>query len=397
MKIELLIAAIILLGTPVYAQFALDTAQFRVILTRVDPIPVEAGGTIDVWITLRNGGSKPAENFSVAITDSFPFRVDPSEPRETVFGKVEPGEQVTLKRTIRVDKDAFDGDAKLRVRYSAEGARFITEELKINIEAKHAMFATGILETQPENLFSDTDDNRLSVGIANVGDSDAKLVRVELNLPKGFKPSKTYSNIANLGNIPADISVPAVFFIDIDEDVIAGEYNGFLAIEYKEESDDEEYKRQTLNLAIPVRAKPEFAVELVETEPTTIGQGEQVKMKIGIRNTGLSEAESVSIRGLKSAAQDFEFDENFQFIGDLKANQTGEGVLKFTVDSDAPLKEYLLNLEIRFTDDDTVQLETETVGFRVSKSLASPVPLLLGAVAVAAVIAGAFLLRRRKR
>ena len=88
-------------------------------------------------------------------------------------------------------------------------------------------------------------------------------------------------------------------------------------------------------------------------------------MRLKIKNIGFEEAESVSVKIYKQSDQPFDFDEKYDYIGNLKPNQTGEVVLRFDVDDNANLKTYLLKAEIRYLIDDDVKIVEKQIPINV--------------------------------
>ncbi|VUT26392.1 MAG: hypothetical protein MASP_01481 [Candidatus Methanolliviera sp. GoM_asphalt] len=66
---------------------------------------------------------------------------------------------------------------------------------------------------------------------------------------------------------------------------------------------------------------------------------------------GSEEGESVSVRVTGEADVPFDYDVTSDHVGNLKVNETGDAILEFDVDEDAPKKIYQQGLEIRCTGD----------------------------------------------
>jgi hypothetical protein len=268
-----------------------------------------------------------------------------------------------------VDKDALDGRNPIDLKIGTGFEGFFIKSFDITVESKVVDFAVGSLLSEPERLYSDTENNKLIINLQNIGEGTAKLVKTELMLPEGFTPAESYSDEYSIGNVEAETSEDAIFFIDIDKYVKAGEYLGTLKVFYKDETDDE-YKRRSLQVMIPVRASPSFEITGLTITPEKIGQGmENIEIKLDILNSGSREAENVNVRVLKEATQPFDFDEKSDFVGNLEPNETGQAVFKFDVDNTADLKKYFLDVEIRYTQDNTVQIADDKISFSVTELL----------------------------
>ncbi len=89
------------------------------------------------------------------------------------------------------------------------------------------------------------------------------------------------------------------------------------------------------------------------------------ELKLIITHIGGEDAESTSIRVFKESSQPFDFDDKTDYIGKLKPGETGEALLKFTVEKDASPKTYLLDIEIRSIDGDDVITQDKTIKIQV--------------------------------
>jgi hypothetical protein len=108
-----------------------------------------------------------------------------------------------------------------------------------------------------------------------------------------------------------------------------------------------------------------FEIEKVTSLPEKIHAGDSVELKLIIKNIGGEDAESTSIRVFKESSQPFDFDDKTDYIGKLKPKDTGEALLKFTVEKDASPKTYLLDVEIRSIDGDDVITQDKTIKIQV--------------------------------
>jgi hypothetical protein len=388
MKAIPILLAILLLAPCVNAQGL--QPELSVVMTRYDPFPAEPGKYMTLWIKVQNIGHVSARNVTLELLDTYPFSLDASEERVRTYGEVLVTEPILAEYRVRVDSDALDGRNPIDLKIGMEGREFFIRSFDITVESKAVDFAIGSLVSEPERLQSDTENNKLTLGIQNIGESTAKLVRAELELPDGFYPSESYSDEYAVGSIDSESSEDAIFYIDIDRSVSQGEHIGMLKVYYKDDSDGE-YKRKTLQVRIPVRASPTFEITQVALNPKEIGQGmEGIEMKIDIRNSGTREAENVNLRVLKEATQPFDFYEKSNFVGDLEPNETGQAVFQFDVDGTADLKKYILDIEIRYTQDSTVSIAEDRVSFSVTQPLPNFTGIYIFLIIILALVSGTF-------
>jgi hypothetical protein len=389
MKIPIALLFAVLLLAPVIQAQGLQP-ELTIMMTRYDPYPAEPGKYMTLWIKLQNSGPVSARNVTLELLDTYPFSLDPGEERVRTFGEVIPTEPILAEYRVRVDTDALDGRNPIDLKIGSDGRDFFIKGFDIYVESKAVDFALGSILSEPESLYSDTENNKLTIAIQNVGESAAKLVRAELMLPDGFSPSESYSDEYSAGNIEAESSGDVIFYIDIDSNVRAGEHPATLKVSYKD-GNDGDYKKKTLQVRIPVRASPSFEITGLDISPRTLGQGsEGVEMKLDILNSGTREAENVNVRVLKEATQPFDFDEKSDFVGNLKPNETGQAVFHFDVDANADLKKYILDIEVRYTQDSTVKIANDEIQFIVTEPLPDMTGIYIFLILMLVVVAGAF-------
>ncbi|NOX71125.1 MAG: hypothetical protein GXO64_00300, partial [Candidatus Micrarchaeota archaeon] len=331
-------------------------ADIRIQELKYDPYPAEAGKYMDLWIKIENAGADKAYVIC-ELEPLYPFHIDPNENATRIIGNLPSLQENILQYRIRVDPDAVDGWNELKIRCRLKDSEIWNEEkLKINIESKRPGFAIGSLETEPSKLYPDTTDNKISVEIQNIGDGDAEMATTRLYLPSGIEATDAYSDTYNIGNINSGESKIATFYIDIDEDTTTTK-NANIVISYKDSNNNrEDYKNQTLTLEIPIKGIPFFKMTNITTEPSVISQGDNAKIHLTIENVGSKEAESVSVRIFKQNEQPFDFEENYDYIGNIKPGKSGDVIFETNIDDKAELKTYLLRAEIRYIINDDVKI-----------------------------------------
>ncbi len=364
------------------------------------PYPAEAGKYMDLWIKIENAGIEDAKNVTCVLLPEYPFSLDPNENAVRNIGKLPGMEEAILQYKLRVDSNAVEGWNEMKIKCQAENSEtWVIHKFEIYVESRIPEFAIGSIKSEPSKLFPDSEENKLSVEIQNIGTGKAELVTAELLLPEGITPSESYSNIANLGTIEEGESKTAEFYIDIDKNVAPGNYKAKLIVRYTDSNNNrKEYRNQTLNVDIVVKPLPLFEIESVATTPEKISQGDSVTLKLKIKNVGFEEAKSVSVKIYKQSDQPFDFDEKYDYIGDLKPNQTGEAVFRFDVSSDANLKTYLLKAEIRYVLDEDVRVVEKQIPVRVEMEKKDSKLLFLGVLfAILAISLGAYHARKKKK
>ena len=234
------------------------------------------------------------------------------------------------------------------------GVGYATTEpvtLGISFDVKgDVIINVGSVYTEPTHVRPGDEDVRVIVAIENSGEADAKDVEARLICNEQFAPSWSGTDRVYLGRLNSGIRFTGVtFHVDVADNVDAGAYSIPLVIRFKD-TENVEYQG-VRSVDVLVERKPELEIASSYTEPTNISAGDHVILHVRVRNVGSEEAESVSVRVTGEADVPFDYDVTSDHVGNLKVNETGDAILEFDVDRDAPKKIYQQGLEIRCTGD----------------------------------------------
>jgi hypothetical protein len=376
----------------------LDTAYARAVFLNQDPDPAEPGKYVELRWKVTKYGNDLLENVTYEILPEYPFSLAPGISAVQNIGTWSKfsgdDEHYILYYKLRVDSDALEYDYKIKLRSKDNKENlWVTQEYTIRVgESFQPKFVLGNMISNPRKLVSDTDDAELIIDFENIGNGDAELVTVELELPNDFDDSYSYSTRKNLGTILAGEGKSASFYFDISDLVRAGNYDAYARISYKDKNDkDNEYRQSRIPFVINVMDKPQFEIENIEFSPKELSAGMQdVIMTISLKNVGGREGESISVRSFKESSQPFEFDESSDYIGKLNALENGEAVLKFSVKKDAVPKDYNLDIEVRYIHNNEVFIERKSVVIPIVNGVerkSNNYSLIIG-ILIAAIIAG---------
>ncbi|MCD6367467.1 MAG: COG1361 S-layer family protein [Candidatus Aenigmarchaeota archaeon] len=399
LSIVMLIVISALVNSTNYAHaYIFGSTVLQIQELKYDPYPAEAGKYMDLWVKIENIGTEEAKDVTCVLLPEYPFSLDPNENATRNIGRLPGTKEVILQYKLRVDSNAVEGWNEMKIKCRTENSDSWTiHKFEIYVESKIPEFAIGSIVSDPTKLFPDSEENKLSVEIQNIGTGDAELVTSELILPKGITPSESYSNIANLGTIKEGESKTAEYYIDIDKKTVPGNYKAKLIIKYKDSNNNrKEYKNQTLDVNIVVKPLPLFEIENVSTNPDKLSQGDKASLRLTIKNVGFKEAKTVSVKIYKQSDQPFDFDEKYDYIGNLKPNQSGETVFRFDVNDNANLKTYFLKAEIRYLIGDEVKIVEKQIPIKVEMKKRDSKLFFLGILFVVFVILSGVYYGRKK-
>lgn len=362
-----------------------------------DPPQLQAGESGDVTVAVRNTGDTAAENVTVTLLDRHPFQIQPDRQRTYDIGSIAPGEKYYISTSVLVADDAPDGSNDLQLRVeSTTGTR--TLDVPLEVRAEDIELNLANIQTQPTTLRPDTEDASISVTVTNNGEKAAENVVLDLDLPHGIEPTSSLSHRHALGQVPAGETRTASFQLDVNASAEPGMLEFPASLTYSPGDSTEELSKD-VPFSVNIEGAPLYTITGVESD---LQAGEQDEVRVTVENTGTAESTSTRLRVLDNADLPFSFESANVFIGTLEPGQEGTAVFTTTVESDAAVKEYLLDFEARGTQDTTVFVDEETRGISVdggsesSGSIIDPVSAVLGGLVVG-VIAGAGILVRRRR
>ena len=318
-----------------------------------------AGDRFTLTVTITNQDNENKENIRFEFDEKNPFEFVGDDDWD--IGELSEGESATKNFRIEIDEDTDSDDYELE--FTLEDSKEDYDDVfEIEVKSDKAEFIIGNLQSDPTTILPDMKDIKLTVEIQNTGDVDAKYVKARLELPQGFSPSNSYSDIVNLGTIRAGETKEAIFYIDTEKTLNSDLYNAKVNLDYENGNDK---KSEDLEIDLPIQGIPQFSINDIKTEPTKIMQGNSVILKIEIKNIGEKEGKDTSIKVFEKSDQPFEFKEKTNYIGTLESDSTGMAVLKFDVDKDAVPTNYLLSIQIRTVSDGNVLVSEETIPIRV--------------------------------
>ncbi|MGV8086735.1 MAG: COG1361 S-layer family protein [Candidatus Woesearchaeota archaeon] len=367
----MLFGLIVSAGTTIAASSDTNDA-LNILLLNQDPDPAEPGKYVELRWKVTKSDAGVLDNVVFELKPNYPFIIDDSEVSVKELknlGFTGKDEYYVLYYKLYVDPNAVEGDYDLDLLVSIDSV-IISETFTVRVaDSNNPELVLSVIRSEPSKLMPDTTDNKLSVDLLNMGDDDAELVLAKLSLPNGFENTYSYSSISSIGTIGGGSSKTATFYIDIDDTIVEDAYSASLTLTYREEGENIMITKE-LPIILEVKNKPMFKITNITFEPEIIYAGDTVTMKVSILNIGSKDAKSISLRAFKESSQPFDFDEKSDFIGTLESSQQGTAVIVFKVDTDAPSKEYLMDLEIRsiYNDEVFTQQDVAVVNIIAKKS-----------------------------
>ncbi|NOZ82745.1 MAG: hypothetical protein GXN98_02855 [Euryarchaeota archaeon] len=199
-------------------------------------------------LAVENTGTEDATNTRVELE----LPEDISGERSSYLGTLKRGEVATATFALR---SGGAGERSIGIKLSSDGWQD-EEKIKLYVsEKKPPELEIAGLDTSPADLVPGRSFT-LSLQLENIGEQDARAVRVELELPGWLSGGST----SYLGTIKEDDTATAIFDLELAQDAPQGEQSIPVRVYYLDETDRqrEESMQIALSIGRPAEAKPLF-------------------------------------------------------------------------------------------------------------------------------------------
>lgn len=188
----------------------------------------------------------------------------------------------------------------------------------------------------------------VNLSIRNIGSLDGSKATVQI-AEDDASPVNPVDTSIYIGDFPPGSTVACQYKVAVASDAINKTYPLDVVVIYQNDEGDF-VSSQTHTVGVEVGSKVDFAVlsSLIEMSP-----GSKRTIRVEYQNTGDSTVKNAEAR--LSVVAPFTSSSNIAYLGDLAAGQTAVATYQISVASDATIKEYGLDSEIRYNDaiDDT--------------------------------------------
>lgn len=382
----------------------------------------EPGEDISLTVTIQNTGTstfkiiqsdivdrddKPdtAKLVTVALDDgNAPVNIK-TDPQ--MIGDVDSGASKTATFNMKVDKYAAPGmynlvaTLKYKHLYYAEqtgtdSIKYIYKdvELPLNLQIK----IKPDLQIEVSDIISDSlnvgTEGYITMNVKNVGHEEGDNAIIKLSKAEGSAIVPTDSSVF-VGKFMPGETKSVTFKASVSNDGEAKNYPVLVSVDYKN-SDGDQVSSDAETVGVDAGGKIEF--EIV-SDSTKLRPGQKGEVVIVYKNTGATTAYNAQAR--ISAVDPFTSNDDTAFLGDIEPGETVKGVYEVSVSSDATIKTYGVDTEIRYRDSlDNSQI-SDSMKAQIEVSKASGVSILTNPILITIVVfvilgAGYFVWKRRK-
>lgn len=162
-----------------------DVCDLSVTLVNQDPYPAIPGDYVDVVFQMGGIESSKCSGAVFELVPSYPFSLDEeADTKKVLEGSTWVSNYKTewnIPYSLRVDKNALDGNATITVKYGQEETS-ISKDFDIKIEDSRTDFDAVIQEVS---------DDEVSIAIANIGEYSANSVVIRIPEQENFEATET--------------------------------------------------------------------------------------------------------------------------------------------------------------------------------------------------------------
>ncbi|MDK2974021.1 MAG: hypothetical protein PWP08_392 [Methanofollis sp.] len=323
------------------------------------------------------------------------------------IGDIPGGTSTTVNFIVKIDKDAPAGTYDLPLTITYTYADWTSNERDVS----ENMIRTGYLtktETMhiPVKVTSDVNleiesasSEHLNIGtegylyltLRNAGHEKATNAVAKL-VQDSSSPLIPADGTIYIGDFyPGDVA-NVTFKVSASDDAEVQTYPVGVYVEYKK-ANGETADSDTETVGVPVGGKIDFAII---SEACVAHPGEKAILEVTYKNIGAATAYNAQSR--ISAVDPFTSSDDSAYLGDLAPGETAVARYTVTIDSEATIKQYGLDSEIRYRDaldnsqiSDTMKL---TVNIEEAESITGLI--VLAVVVIVLIGAGYYIYRKRK-
>jgi hypothetical protein len=199
-----------------------------------------------------------------------------------------------------------------------------------------------VVSAQPDHLVAGA-DGYVNLTLKNVGSLDGTKATVKL-AQNDNSPVSPVDNSVYIGDFPANGTVSCQYKVSVADTAQNKEYPVDITVVYQNDEGDFVQSR-TETVGVVVGNKVDFAITSPEIE---MSPGSKKTIEVQYQNIGNSTIKSAQAR--ISAVNPFTSTADVSYLGDLAPGQSATASFQLTVASDATIKEYGLDSEIRYRD-----------------------------------------------
>jgi len=180
-----------------------DMVHLKTTFVNQNPTSAVTGEYVDLLFKIENLGTEDAENVTFELLPQYPFSLDPGVSAKQYLGTItglQRGDNAYLvKYKLKVDKDAVEGDNKIKIKYSyGDGNAYDVQTYNVSVSNSRTDFDVVV-------------QDQSTLAIVNIGANTAQSVIVRIPNQPNYRVNGTSATI--IGNLNAGDYTLATFQI----------------------------------------------------------------------------------------------------------------------------------------------------------------------------------------
>jgi hypothetical protein len=340
-------------------------------LLDTNPAPIVSGEYNDITIRLfqpdfTSNIDSEQENIRFRIGESEFFQqISPSG--FITISKISENERFSRTFRVFVSDDLPEGFVKIPLELYIGNQKFDYEvETYVKNSLENPILNIGLIESLPKHLVQDSNNNKLSITLQNLGEKEAKQISAKLNLKSEYlEEAYPFSLMDSLSSISESNEGILEFEFDILEN--APFINqAELILKYSREDNFGNYlvEDKIIPFNITLSDSPYLIIEGVEQLSSFNKGTPENEILVKVKNIGSEDAENVRIRLKPDISYPFIFEQTTYYItANIAVGETASAIFKTEVLNSAQTRNFEIFVELesmiedlRFTQEDTVSI-----------------------------------------
>ncbi len=332
---------------------------------------------------------------------SSPVQVS-SDPQ--VLGDVQAGTVVQAPFVVTVPDYAQAGSYQLpltlKYKYMEEATQHGLDEIQYNFKEEEQTLYIPITLRKSVRLGVDSiesgdlyvgGDGHIIINVTNTGSDDGKNTVFYLE-PVGKGPIAPYQDSVYQGDFPVESSASLSYKVSVASNADPSiQYPLTLQAVY---TDYQGLTAESDKKSISAGFRPKISFE-VGDQQNTINSGGEGVITVHYKNTG-SDTIYNAQAGI-TIVDPFTSEDDQAYLGTMNPGDMAVGKFKLNVNSGSTAKQYALDSEIRYTDENLTEFVSDPIKVPVTVTNSSGNTMLISGIVVLIIIGGGFLYLRRRQ
>ncbi len=334
-KLFLLLVVLFLTLNIVYAE---DETDLKILVSSIDPQPVEPGSYFSITLKIENSGSEP-KNITLNLKENHPFKIlYNNDQKNRICG----GCSREKTYYISVNPDAISGLYPLEYTLISEQTKDnriikLTHKGKVHISVKGKpdIFFYAKKQTHP---LSQNDEMNINLTLYNKGSGIAKRIKIT---PSSSEAVLHGSNMIYINELKPGQNKKLTLNFHLSKNINTGPHQIPITITYHD-YEGQEYT-YTENYGFIVSDKADISIKSIKIQSDEI-KGKPIEIELRIENSGNGEAKDITAK----IDSDLVYGHTTQYGGILKKDEDIPIIFNIITQKQGPLH---LPLKITYKDD----------------------------------------------